>query len=73
MNTTKPLSLDSIDVDNDEEFDALIAQVLSDGNEIYRAQREEAMRLGIIDNHGRLLKRELPEDMCEDADTDFGG
>jgi len=29
--------------------------------------------LGIIDNKGRLLKRELPEDMREDSGTDFGG
>ena len=73
MKTTKPLSLDSIDVDNDEELDALMAQVLADGDKIYQAQREEAIRRGIIDEKGRLLKRELPEDMREDAGTDFGG
>jgi hypothetical protein len=73
MKATKPLSLDSIDVDNDEELDALMAQVLADGNKIYQAQREESIRLGIIDENGRLLKKELPEDMREDAGTDFGG
>lgn len=73
MKATKPLSLDSIDVDNDEELDALMAQVLADGNKIYQAQREESIRLGIIDEKGRLLKKELPEDMREDAGTDFGG
>ena len=73
MKATKPLSLDSIDVDNDEEMDALMAQVLADGDKIYEAQRQESIRLGIIDEKGRLLKHELPEDMREDAGTDFGG
>jgi hypothetical protein len=73
MKATKRLSLDSIDVDNDAELDALMAQVLADGNKIYEAQRKEAFRLGIIDEKGRLLKHELPEDMREDAGTDFGG
>ena len=31
------------------------------------------MQLGIIDEKGSLLKHELPEDMREDAGTDFGG
>jgi hypothetical protein len=73
MRATKPLSLDSIDVDNDEELDAIMAQVLADGNKLYQAQRADAMRLGIIDEKGRLLKHEVPEDMREDAGTDFGG
>jgi hypothetical protein len=73
MRAIKPLSLDSIDVDNDEELDALMAQVLADGNKLYQAQRADAMRLGIIDEKGRLLKHEVPEDMREDAGTDFGG
>jgi hypothetical protein len=73
MKTTKPLTINSIDVDNDEELDALMAQVLAEGDKIYQAQREEAMRLGIIDEKGSLLKHELPEDMREDAGTDFGG
>jgi len=73
MKGTKPLSLDSIDFDNDEEFDALIAQVLEAGNRIYAAQRQESIRLGIIDEKGNLLKHELPEDMREDAGMDFGG
>ena len=60
-------------MDNDEELDALTAQVLAEGDKIYQAQREEAIRLGIIDEKGRLLKRELPVDMREDAGTDFGG
>ena len=73
MKVTRPLSLESMDVDNEEELDALTAQVLADGNKLYQAQRAEAIRLGIIDEKGRLLKHKLPEDMREDAGTDFGG
>ena len=73
MKATKPLTINSIDVDNDEELDALMDQVLAEGDKIYEAQYQEALRLGIIDAKGRLLKHELPEDMREDAGTDFGG
>jgi hypothetical protein len=66
------LTLDSIDVESDEELDALMAQVLAEGDKIYAAQYQEALRLGIIDEKGRLLKTELPEDMRDDSETDFG-
>ncbi|HEV2960542.1 MAG TPA: hypothetical protein VG649_01855 [Candidatus Angelobacter sp.] len=73
MKSARPLTINSIDVDNDEELDALMMHVLAEGDKIYQAQREEAMQLGIIDEKGSLLKHELPEDMREDAGTDFGG
>jgi hypothetical protein len=73
MKESKPLTIESIDVDNDSELDALMRHVLAEGDKIYRAQREESIRLGVIDTQGRLLKQELPEDMREDAGTDFGG
>jgi hypothetical protein len=73
MKATKPLTIESIDVENDRELDALMSHVLAEGNKIYQKQRKEAIRLGIIDEKGNLLKRELPEDMREDAGTDFGG
>lgn len=72
MKIVKPLTIESINVDNDSELDALMAQVLAEGDKVYEAQRREAIRLGIIDDKGRLLKCELPEDMREDAATDFG-
>jgi hypothetical protein len=73
MKAQKPLTLNSIDLESDSELDALMAQVLADGDKNYQAQRQDAIRLGIIDEKGCLLKRELPEDMREDAGTDFGG
>ena len=58
----KRLTLNSIDVESDEELDALMAQVLAEGDKIYAAQHAEAVRLGIVDELGRLLKTSWPED-----------
>jgi hypothetical protein len=71
--SVKRRSLDTIDVENDAELDALTAQVLAAGNKIAESERAEMIRKGIIDEHGNLLKTELPEDMRKDADRDFGG
>ncbi len=71
--SVKRLSLDAIDVENDAELDALTAQVLAAGNKIAESERAEMIRKGIIDEHGNLLKTELPEDIRKDADRDFGG
>lgn len=73
MKASEALTINSIDVDDDKELDALMAHVLAEGGKIYAAQRADSIRLGIIDEKGRLLKTELPEDMREDAGTDFGG
>ena len=73
MKATKPLTIESIDVDNDSELDALMSHVLAEGDKVYQAERAESIRLGIVDEKGHLLKRELPEDMHPDAGTDFGG
>jgi hypothetical protein len=56
----KQLTIDSIDVESDEELDALMAQVLAEGDKIYAAQHAEAVRLGIVDEQGRLLKTSWP-------------
>ena len=60
--TPEQLTIDSIDVESDEELDALTAQVLAEGDKIYEAQYQEALRLGIIDDKGRLLKTSWPDD-----------
>ena len=38
-----------------------------------KAAAEEAVRLGITDSNGNLLRTDLPEDMREGAERDFGG
>lgn len=69
----KRLSLDSIDIEDDKEMDALTQQVLEAGNVIAESERAEMIRKGVIDVRGNLLKTELPEDMRKDASRDFGG
>jgi hypothetical protein len=71
--SVRRLSLDSIDIENEEEMDALTRQVLEAGKVIAESERAEMIRKGIIDVRGNLLKTELPEDMSKDANRDFGG
>ena len=73
MKSSRRLTIESIDVDDDHQLDAFMNHVLAEGDKIYQAQRHEAIRLGIIGEDGQLLKHELPDDMREDAETDFGG
>ena len=60
-------------IESDAEMDALVKEVLDAGNVIAATERQEMIRKGILDVHGRLLKNELPEDMLKDKDRDFGG
>ena len=69
----KPASIDDIDVDNEREFNEFMNHVISEGEKRLHAQVQEAIRLGIIDEQGNLLKHDLPEDMREEAERDFGG
>ena len=38
-----------------------------------KAAAHELQDKGIIDNQGRRVRQDLPPDMQEDADRDFGG
>jgi len=38
-----------------------------------QAEIADCIRLGILDEKGNLLGHGIPEDMREDAATDFGG
>ena len=72
-NDHKPLNIDAINVDDEKEFDDFMNQVIAEGDKRLHAQVQEAIRLGIIDEKGNLLKHDLPEDMREEAERDFGG
>ena len=69
----KPFSIDAVNVDDEREFEEFMSVVIAEGDKRLHAQVEEAIRLGIIDKRGNLLRRELPEDMREEAERDFGG
>jgi len=60
-------------VDDLEQVRATEARVLAGAAERIHAEVERAKKLGIIDEQGRLLSKELPDDMQPGAKRDFGG
>lgn len=46
---------------------------LQSAGERAKAAAEELERLGIADSKGRRIRKDLPEDMREGAERDFGG
>jgi hypothetical protein len=70
---SKPLTIADIDVYNSGELREFMAGVLAEGDKVLHAQIQESIRLGIIDEKGNLLKHDIPEDMREGSERDFGG
>jgi hypothetical protein len=73
MPITKRLSIENVDLDDERELDAFDDQTITAGLERVRAEGDELRRKGILDSEGNLLVKELPADMLEGADRDFGG
>jgi hypothetical protein len=73
MHITKHLTIENVDLDNDAELDAFDEQVTTAGLERVRAEGDELRQKGVLDAQGNLLLKELPADMEEGADRDFGG
>lgn len=73
MPAIKRLTIENVDFDDECELDAFDDQVIAVGLERVRAEGDELRRKGILDSDGNLLTRELPADMLESADRDFGG
>ncbi|HUK54926.1 MAG TPA: hypothetical protein VL099_16685 [Candidatus Binatia bacterium] len=67
------LGLDAVNLADERELDALTAELLAEGNGRIQAEISECVRLGILDVKGNLLRHDIPEDMREGAETDFGG
>jgi hypothetical protein len=73
MPTTRHLTIENVNLDNELELDAFDDQVIAAGLERVRAEGEELRRDGVLDSKGKLLVTALPADMQEGADRDFGG
>jgi hypothetical protein len=54
-------------------MDAFDDQLFTIGVARVRAEGDELRRKGLLDEHGKLLATELPADMKEDSERDFGG
>jgi hypothetical protein len=73
MSITKRLTIENINLDDDAELDAFDDQVITPGLERVRAEGDALRLRGLLDAQGKVLLKELPADMKEGADRDFGG
>ena len=73
MPITKRLTIENVNLDDGREMDAFVDQVIIAGMERVRAEGDELRLKGLLDSQGNLLVKELPADMQEGADRDFGG
>jgi hypothetical protein len=73
MPITKRLTIENVNLDDDAELDAFDDQVITAGLARVRSEGDELRRKGILDAQGNVLLKELPADMKEGADRDFGG
>jgi hypothetical protein len=67
------LSIENVDFNNRDEVDALMQQVMAAGRLLVQADIKKLQELGYIDSEGNSLCDELPEDMREGSERDFGG
>jgi hypothetical protein len=55
------------------ERERLLAEVMAEGEKRIHRAFAKAIALGIIDETGKRIKTELPNDMLPGSDRDFGG
>ena len=73
MPITKRLTIENVNLDDDREMDALVDQMFTVGLGRVKAEGDELRRRGLLDPQGNLLVKELPADMKDGTDRDFGG
>jgi hypothetical protein len=70
---TTHLTLETVDFDYREEVHAFIQQVITAGMITINANVAKLQAMGLMDSEGNSLSTELPEDMREGSERDFGG
>jgi hypothetical protein len=73
MPIAKRLTIDNVNLDDESEMDAFDNQAIAAGMERVRAEGDELRRRGLLDGRGNLRLKELPADMREGSERDFGG
>ena len=73
MPVIKRLTIDTVNLDDESEMIALDQQAIQAGMTGVRAQVVELRAKGLIDENGKLRLTEVPEDMKEGSERDFGG
>lgn len=69
----KDLTWATVNLDDDAQVKALEDKLLDDAKEDLHRELRRLQDLGIIDERGNRLSKELPPDMQEGSDKDFGG
>jgi hypothetical protein len=67
MLTTKRLTIETVNLDDERELNAFFNQVIDSGIKRVRAEGDELRRKGLLDEHGNVLLNELPPDMREES------
>ena len=73
MPTPKPFTIDTVNLDDEREMDEFDRQVIFAGMDRVRTEIADMQRKGLLDAEGKLTLTELPRDMQEGAERDFGG
>ncbi|HLW76835.1 MAG TPA: hypothetical protein VKS01_07605 [Bryobacteraceae bacterium] len=73
MSIAKRLTLENVNSDDPRELDELDEQMFAAGLARVRKEGNELRHNGLMDADGNLTIRELPFDMREGSDLDFGG
>jgi hypothetical protein len=70
---TQDLTWENVDLDNTAQVQELEDRLFQEAKEGLHRELRRMQDLGIIDEHGNRLSKELPADMQEGSDRDFGG
>jgi len=73
MAVTTRLTLETVDFSNREEVHAFLDQIMRAGMVTVRENVAKLQAMGLLDSEGNSLSDELPPDMQEGAERDFGG
>jgi len=73
MPTTKPFTIETVNLDDVREMDEFDRQVIAAGMERVRAEIADLRRRDLIDAQGELTRKELRPEMLEGTERNFGG
>jgi len=73
MPASKHLTLETVNFDDRKEVDTFLEEMMAEGMRRVRAEGAELKASGLMDADGKLLLIELPPDMREGSERDFGG
>ena len=73
MPTAKQLTIETVNLDDVREVDEFDRQVIDAGMARVRSEIKELQQKGLLDAQGKPVLKELPRDMQEGAERDFGG